>query len=343
MFHRHITVIVAVLKGSKDDRFTTKRISRKNGTCHCRYALSTSETLAASPKTILPASTPWEVSSAKVCIFSKQMHWLGYEEMARTAAEIGFDGIDLTVRPNGHVLPENVSTELPKAVAAARKVGLEVPMITTDITDARQPHAARVLETAGKLGVKYYRTGWLPYPEEASLPQTLEKYRRQLKELSELNRKHGIHGAYQNHAGTDVGAAVWDLWYLIKDLDPRWMGLQYDIKHATLEGGQSWPLDLRLMHPYIKTIDVKDFIWVKKDGAWQVQYVPLGEGMVDFRKFFSLVKKHNIHAPISLHLEYPLGGAESGAKKLSMNSSRVVEAMQKDLHTLRGLLKEADL
>ena len=295
---------------------------------------------ATTGKTMTPTSN---ASPLKVCIFSKHLHWLNYEELARTAAEIGFDGIDLTVRPNGHVLPENVVADLPKAVAAARKAGLDVPMMTTDITDARQPHAERVLQTASKLGIKYYRTGWLPYPEEVPVQETLEKYKLQLKALAELNKKYGIHGAYQNHAGTNVGAAVWDLWYLIKERDPQWLGLQYDIKHATQEGGQSWPLDVRLMHPYIKTIAVKDFVWEKKGGKWQVQYVPLGEGMVDFQKFFLLVKQHNINGPISLHLEYPLGGAESGAKKLNINSSIVVEAMRKDLLTLKGWLKEADL
>lgn len=121
------------------------------------------------------------------------------------------------------------------------------------------------------------------------------------------------------------------------------MGLQYDIKHATLEGGQSWPLDVRLMHDHIKTMDVKDFMWVKKEGKWQVQLVPLGEGMVDFPKFFSLLKQHNVSAPMSLHLEYPLGGAENGAKQLNVKPSVVIEAMRKDLLTIRGWIKEADL
>jgi hypothetical protein len=33
--------------------------------------------------------------------------------MAKAATEIGFDGVDLTVRPKGHVLPDNVEKDLP--------------------------------------------------------------------------------------------------------------------------------------------------------------------------------------------------------------------------------------
>jgi len=278
-----------------------------------------------------------------ISIFSKQLHWLGYEEMAATAARLGFDGVDLTVRPGGHVEPERVATDLPKAIAAIREAGLDVPMITTSITDAQHPHTVPILKTASQLGVKYYRLGWLDYPDGKPIPETLEKYRQQMKELAALNQQYNLHGGYQNHAGTHVGAAVWDLWYIIKDLDPRWIGIQYDIKHATQEGAESWLLDMKLMHPYIKTIDVKDFIWVKKEGKWQIENVPLGEGMVDFQKFFALVKQYNITAPISIHLEFPLGGADQGAKKLSIDKSIVLAAMRKDLERLKSYLKAANL
>jgi hypothetical protein len=37
------------------------------------------------------------------------------EKSAKAASEIGFNGIDLTVRQKGHVLPENVVKDLPRA------------------------------------------------------------------------------------------------------------------------------------------------------------------------------------------------------------------------------------
>ncbi len=47
-----------------------------------------------------------------ICIFSKHLQWCNYKEMADLAGEIGFDGVDLTVRPKGHVLPEEVRQEM---------------------------------------------------------------------------------------------------------------------------------------------------------------------------------------------------------------------------------------
>ncbi len=53
------------------------------------------------------------------CIFSKHLQWLDYESMAGAAARLGFDGIDLTIRPGGHVPPEQAEEKLPRVVEAA--------------------------------------------------------------------------------------------------------------------------------------------------------------------------------------------------------------------------------
>src|SRR5687768_1147671 len=70
----------------------------------------------------------------KIAVFSKPLQWLDYRQLAQTAAQTGFNGLDLTVRPGGHVLPEKVAQDLPRAVEEARKAGLEVTMLTTAIT-----------------------------------------------------------------------------------------------------------------------------------------------------------------------------------------------------------------
>ena len=88
----------------------------------------------------------------KIHIFSKHLQFLNYRDMANAVAELGFDGIDLTVRPKGHVLPERVEDDLPKAIAAIRKVGLVSSMMVTAVDDASDPIDKKVLAAAAKLG-----------------------------------------------------------------------------------------------------------------------------------------------------------------------------------------------
>ncbi|MEZ2336223.1 sugar phosphate isomerase/epimerase family protein [Mucilaginibacter sp. RCC_168] len=277
----------------------------------------------------------------KVSIFSKHLHWLNYTDMAALAAEMGFDGVDLTVRPDGHVLPENVTADLPKAVAAVEKAGLKVYSIVTNIKQPDEKYAADILKTASALGIKYYRTAWFNYDKALSIPANLQAISKQFAGLAALNKQYGMHGAYQNHSGDLFGASVWDLWLALKDLDPASIGCQYDIRHATTEGADTWATSIQPLVPFIKTTNIKDFYWEKKDGKWQVKSVPLGEGMVNFKKYFEVIKQQGIGGPLSLHCEYDaLGGAQDGAKQITISKQQFTSVVQKDLSTLRGWLKD---
>ncbi|MFD1140434.1 sugar phosphate isomerase/epimerase family protein [Larkinella insperata] len=276
-------------------------------------------------------------------IFSKHLHFLNYTELATTASDLGFDGVDLTVRPDGHVEPARVREDLPRAVAALKQRNLRASLMTTAVVRADDAASRAVLETASQQGIRYYRTGWLPYPANQSMPQALKQCGQQLGELARLNQRLNLAGAYQNHAGTNFGSAVWDLATVLQEINNPGLGSQYDIRHATVEGGTSWPTGLRMIHPHIRFIAVKDVIWEKVDGKWKAVSVPLGQGMVDFPAYFALLKQLNVRVPISLHLEYPLGGADQGKRNLTIPRENVYQAMQMDLQTLSAMLKKAEL
>lgn len=277
----------------------------------------------------------------KINIFSKHLQFLNYTDMCAAAKEIGFDGIDLTVRPKGHVVPENVETDLPKAVDAMKKAGFTPSMFCTAVEDANNAVDKRLLETAAKLGFKYYRMNWYKYNDQKSIPQLLDEYKDKMAGLSRLNDKLGLIGCYQNHAGRMVGATMFEIWEILQKADAKNMGAQYDIRHATLEGGLSWQTGFNLIRPNIKTIVLKDFMWEKTNGKWAPKSVPLGEGMVDFKTYFKLLKDTGTEVPICLHLEYPLGGADQGADKITVNENVVFDAMKRDLQRAKELWQEA--
>jgi L-ribulose-5-phosphate 3-epimerase len=271
-------------------------------------------------------------------VFAKPLQWLDYAGTASLVAEAGFAGIDYAVRPAGHVLPEKVQEDLPRAVEAAQKAGLKVEMITTAIVDPRDKFTEPLLRTAAKLGVKFYRFGNLGYDEKLGVWGSLQKHRTTVKEFAQLNQSLGIHGAFQNHAGVRIGSAIWDLHELLRDVDPRWVGVQYDIRHAVAEGGQSWPLPLKLMAPWIRCIDLKDFKWEQSPGKASIENVPIGEGVVNFDAYFKLVRDLNISGPASFHFEYP--PFERATKQMSDAEKRTVllAAMKKDLAAIKGYL-----
>ena len=274
----------------------------------------------------------------KVYVFSKHLQWLNFPEMAKTAKEIGFDGIDLTVRPKGHVLPERVKQDLPDAIKAIRDSGLLADRMTTAITDPDDKTTIDILETASLLGIKSYRLGWLSYNPSISIQENLPVFNKKLKKLASLNKDLGITADYQNHAGEMAGGPVWDIAQMLEGIDPAHVGVRYDIRHATAEGGKSWPLGMKLLAEKINSLDIKDFIWKENGGKWQPYSVPLGNGMVDFERYFQIIKQLNIKRDFTIHMEYPLGGAENGTDTLSCSPDVVTSAMKNDLTFLRRYL-----
>ncbi len=277
-------------------------------------------------------------------VFTKCLQFLSYEEMAEVLAEHGFAGADLTVRPGGQVLPENVEGDLPKVLKALRNAGVDSFMVTTSINNPDDAFTRPILKTMAGLGIRYYRTGYLDYDHSKSIPENLENHKITFEKLEKLNREYGVTGNYQNHSGRRVGGPVWDLYELLKDRDPEFIGVQYDIRHATVEGGVSWPLGLRLLAPWIRTTDIKDFIWEKNEkGEWKIKNVPLGEGMVDFKTYFELYKNLEIEGPVSIHYEYDLGGAEHGSKNPAMPLDEISRWLKKDLFFLENQFRQFNL
>ena len=108
-----------------------------------------------------------------------------------------------------------------------------------------------------------------------------------------------------------------------------------------VEGLYSWENALRLIQKSIKSIVIKDFKYANINGVWAPVYTPIGEGMVDFKKYFGLLKSYQIKVPVSLHLEYDLGGAEHGKREISVQPEFVYNAMKRDLEKIQQLWKEA--
>lgn len=277
-----------------------------------------------------------------IVIFSKHLQWLNYNDMAKFAGALGFDGIDLSVRAGGHVSPDRVTIDLPKAVEAIRNEGLEVYTITTDITDAKDPYTLDILRTMNEVGIKHYRMGWYKYGNGMDVLNEVKRIERQLEMLASLNQQYNVHGDYENHTNL-FGGSLWDLWLAIKDLDPKNIGCQFDLRHATVDGAEAWPTNLNLLRKFIGSITIKDFYWKKIGNEWQVENVPLGEGMVNFNRFFKLIKTYGLDGPISLHIEYQLGGAENGASTVTLSQDQMFCAIKKDLETLKKIITENGL
>ena len=277
-----------------------------------------------------PANKPETQISNPLCVFTKPFNSLSFDELADRIAELGFDGIEAPIRKGGHIEPEKVTEELPALVEALNKRKLEITVLTSDINDPDDPLTERVLRTAATLGIKRYRMKYFKYDLNGDIFAQIEQWRPKLKQLAAMNHDFGITAVYQNHAGSNyLGAPLWDLKLALKGISPADIGVAYDIRHATAEGGMSWPLTFKMIQPAIDTVYVKDFVWKEEDK--RPANVSLGSGRVD-KKFFKMLAETGFSGPISLHEEY-----------LDHRNPELVPehlaAIKTDLAALRTLLK----
>ena len=147
-----------------------------------------------------------------------------------------------------------------------------------------------------------------------------------------MNKQFGITAVYQNHAGDGMlGSALWDLQRVLDGIPADQIGVAYDIRHATVEGGMSWPVTFRMIQPHVDTVYVKDFMWEQE----KPKNVPLGEGRVS-STFFKMLAETGFKGPISLHEEY------LDHRKPELVPQHLA-AMKQDFATLKGWLREAGM
>ena len=272
-----------------------------------------------------------------LCLFTKHLPHLGYRDLARTLRDLGVAGADLTTRPRGHVLPENVERDLPLAHDALAGEGVALPMITTGLLSRQDPAARPTLYTAARLGVPYFKLGYYRYRGFDDIDGHLARVKADVESLAAIAGHAGITGGFHNHSGTYVGSALWDHWWVLRDTDPGQVGFYFDPCHATIEGGSAgWEIGFHRLKDRLKMVACKDFYWERTAGKWKSRMCPLGEGMVDYPKFFQTLAASGFSGPISLHVEYPIEAATQAQR-----IEKEMLAIERDFQRLTSLCDAA--
>jgi sugar phosphate isomerase/epimerase len=234
------------------------------------------------------AKSPWPVA-----IFSKvyQELKLNFDQAAELTAEAGLDGVDCPVRPKGEIEPAHAADELPRYAQALRKRKADLLLITSGIVGVSSPHAESVLTTAKKLGVQYYRLGFL------SVDKKLPEIIAELNDLAALNKQIGMTAVLENHSGKYVGANLNEMHEIMQHFDPQQLGVALDLGHAIITHGDEWPTHFERLKTHIKVAYIKD---VKNRN----QFVPFGEGEFSKLNFFKRLKEIGVTAPLSMHIEF---------------------------------------
>src|SRR5262245_23381251 len=110
-------------------------------------------------------------------------------------------------------------------------------MITTRVQDPRDPLTRKILRTASSLSIRHYRRDGEKWEDATNPLKRIAALQTQIRELVELNQQYRLFAGIHNHSGLDLGTTPWEVYELVKAYDPARIGSNFDIAHATIEGG----------------------------------------------------------------------------------------------------------
>jgi sugar phosphate isomerase/epimerase len=293
-------------------------------------------------ESLIVPSKPMTTNIPRLMVFSKHLAGYPLKEVAQRLQSFNIQEIDLTVRPGGHVEPEKVQDELPRAAEELAAHSVAIGMISTNITDATHPITEKVIATAAQLQIKHYKLGYWLYNEFGTLRQLRDQARAQLRDLSQLNAQYGLTAGFHNHSDCFLGANLGDIDYVIAETSPETLGLYFDPCHAVIEGGsRGWEMGLDLLSHRVVMLAVKDFHWIPAGAGYagsrrySVQFAPLLDGNVPWLKVLHHLNQIGFDGPISLHSEYQ--GPHSFQ---DLTTDEVFIQTAKDAHLFRQWLTE---
>ncbi len=276
----------------------------------------------------------------KLMMFAKSLQEYPIEKAGRVLKDLGIPGMDFTVRSNGYIKREEVAEKLPAAVRTLEQVGIEVPMLTTDITSADEDYVEDIFATAADCGVQWMKLGYWHDPIFGALEKMIYDVKAKLVDLEALAKQYDVWAGMHIHSGygnvTAMGAVVWEI---LRGRNPEHVGAYIDPGHMVAEGAISgWKQCMDLLAPWIKLVAIKDIRFEHNPTAdnpknYDLKLVPLAEGMVPWLEVFELLNQIGFDGGITIHSEY-IGGHSFR----SMDVNGVVEQTREDLAYLKPML-----
>jgi sugar phosphate isomerase/epimerase len=219
-------------------------------------------------------------------------------ELGAYVRELGFDGIELPVRPGYQITPEGV-VQLPAAAAQLRDQGIRIESVAGP-TDERTIAACAeaevpIIRTMVRIGSDGYM---------ASVAQAQRTYEDLLPSLEAAGVRIGV----QNHCDRFVCNAM-GLRHLLEPFDPRHVCAVWDAAHNALNG-EDPEMALEIVWPWLGMVNLKNAVWQRTVGPeaevaqWRHYWTSARHGLASWERVAQELERRAYAGPVCLTAEY---------------------------------------
>lgn len=271
----------------------------------------------------------------KVLFFTKFLAGKKIDEIGHLCEKVGFDGLDLAVRPDQCVNAENVLTELPKAVKLISDMHLDIPMVTlaVDSVNPEDKDIKNIFLSCGESGIKFIKIGYWLWSPHQRYWKMVDKIRKLLVRFENMSKNHNLCTLLHIHSDNCYGCNAAGIMDLVRGFNPKYIGVYLDPAHLAFDG-ENLPMALDIVRGYLRMVGVKNagYKHTQRSGRikWNKTLPLLAEGIVNWEEALRQILKAGYKGPLSYH------GEIDGY----MSSNKIMQGAAIDLAYLRSVLEK---
>lgn len=245
----------------------------------------------------------------KYSVFTKPWPTLALKDLAALVADLGFDGVELPVRPGFQVEPASVGIKLREAVATFADRGLRIFSVAAPLDEA-------VIHACGSCGIPLLRT--MAPIHRGAYRASEAKLLHDLSSAAAWAHDAGIAIGVQEHYGDQVSCGV-GLCRLLEQVGSTDVGAVWDAAHDAL-AGQEPESSLDLLWDRLLMVNLKNAFYYRTNGpeadeaAWGRYFTAGRHGLASWPRVINELQRRSFDGVLCLTAEY---SAEAETERLT--------------------------
>ena len=250
-------------------------------------------------------------------------------ELVAEARALSLDAVDLVIARGGQVDPAE-AIDLIEVTVDCADAGVQVVMVTTDLTSPFDPHAEDIHRGCQEARVPYVRYGAWSRLDGASYLDSLQAARAGLRGLETLCRRHDLRALVRQLPGSvqeQSGHAA----ALLHGRLPGYVGISLAPGEAGPTDPESWRLDLDALDDHVQALSITNSAVVPGPDGWSRTPATLTDGLANWPHLLDEVTQRDLDVFAILEGRYNQGvvwshnaDAEPNARRHLQNDLRLV-------------------
>ena len=233
-------------------------------------------------------------------VFTKPWPHLPLAELAAMVKQLGFDGVELPVRPGFQVEPDTVAGGLPQAARIMADHGVKIGTVAGPTDEA-------TIAACAEAGVPIIRVCLRVDPAKGYLAEEA-RLRRELEASVPILERHGVAIGVQNHCGFQINNAM-GIRHLIEEFSPAQVCAVLDQAHCGLNGEPpEYAIDIVWSH--LRVMNLKSAFWQRSNGPeageaeWRPYWTSGRHGLAYWARVAAELRRRDFSGDICLTAEY---------------------------------------